>query len=363
MKRMKRITGAALAVILTGCVLLTGCNKTDEPVSTKRYDYDLNEYVKIGEYKGVEVLPYEYSVTDEVVQEQIGLALSNYAKYEEKTGAVENGDQVNIDFTGYMDGEAFEGGSATSQALTVGSGRFIPGFEEGLIGAKKGDTVVLDIAFPDPYSLNPDFAGKPVRFEVKINAVYNQILPEYTDTFVQEYYGYPTVAEFETALRDSIQQQYDSNAWYYVLDQVWTKILDTTEILSYPEKEYNEIYNNYLNPYTTAASNANMTMEQFLQLSDGSTEAELYAEIEEMTKTAVKEELIGNYIIRQENIALSDAEYAAEALEFAAGYGFASVQELLDYNEATDEDLRQTLEFQRLFDFLVENAVVKSAEQ
>jgi len=364
MKQMRRIFSAALAVTVAACVLLSGCGKKEEDtVSYKQYDYDLSEYVKLGEYKGVSVKAYGYSVTDEVVQEQIKMALSNYAKLEEKTDAIANGDQVNIDFTGYMDGEVFEGGSATGHSLTIGTGSFIAGFEEGLIGAKKGETVVLDIAFPDPYTLNPDLSGKPVRFDVKINAVYKQILPEYTDTFVQEYYGYATVAEFEVALRDSIQEQLDSNAWYYTLDQVWTHILETTEILSYPEKEYNEVYNSYLEPYTTAAKNANMTLSQFLELSEGTTEAELYAEVEEIAKSVVKEELIGNYILRQEKLVLEGAAYEEEAQKFATERGFDSVKELLEYNEATDDDLRQTLEFQRLFDFLVDNAVVESDNQ
>ena len=244
--------------------------------------------------------------------------------------------------------------------MSIGSGSFIPGFEEGLIGAKEGDTVTLDIAFPDPYTVNPDFAGKPVRFEVKINSVYKQILPEYTDAFVQEYYGYATTAEFETALRASIQEQYDSNKWYYILDQVWKQVMETTEVISYPEKEYSEIYNNSLEPYTTAAANANMTLDQFLELSEDMTESEFYAELDAMVKDAVKEELAGHHICRLENITLSDAEYNELSAAFAAERGFDTVEELLEYNGASEEDLRQTLAFQKLFEFLVDNAVVKS---
>lgn len=360
MKQMSKIFSAALAVVLAAGALLTGCSKKDEPASAKRYDYDLTQYVTLGQYKSVEVEPFPYEITEEVVQEQIQMALSNYAQVEKKIDAIEKGDQVNIDFTGYMDGEKFEGGSAASYPLSIGSGSFIPGFEEGLIGAKEGDTVTLDIAFPDPYTVNPDFAGKPVRFEVKINSVYKQILPEYTDAFVQEYYGYATTAEFETALRASIQEQYDSNKWYYILDQVWKQVLETTEVISYPEKEYNEIYNSYLEPYTTAAANANMTLDQFLELSEDMTESEFYAELDAMVKDAVKEELAGHHICRLENITLSDAEYNELSAAFAAERGFDTVEELLEYNGASEEDLRQTLAFQKLFEFLVDNAVVKS---
>lgn len=361
MKKVSRIFSAVLAVTLAAATLMTGCKKNEETPSAKRYDYDLTQYITLGQYKGVEVEPFAYEITEEVVQQQIQLALTNYAQVEKKTGAVESGDQVNIDFTGYMDGKAFEGGSATAYTLSVGSGSFIPGFEEGLIGAKEGDTVTLDIAFPTPYSVNPDLAGKPVRFEVKINSVYGQTLPEYTDTFVKEYYGYATTAEFEAALRASIQEQYDSNKWYYILDQVWKQVMETTEVISYPEKEYNEIYNTYLEPYTTAAANANMTLAQFLELSEDMTESEFYAELEAMVKDAVKEELAGHQICRLENITLSDAEYEELAAAFAAERGFDTVEALLEYNQASAEDLRQTLAFQKLFDFLVDNAVVKTA--
>ena len=99
--------------------------------------------------------------------------------------AVETGDTVNIDYTGYIDGEVFDGGSATGAPLTIGSKRFIEGFEDGLIGAEIGESVTLNLNFPDPYDPNPDLSGVPVVFEVKVNSIGKQIVPELTEDFVK----------------------------------------------------------------------------------------------------------------------------------------------------------------------------------
>ncbi|MDE7257698.1 MAG: FKBP-type peptidyl-prolyl cis-trans isomerase, partial [Lachnospiraceae bacterium] len=112
--------------------------------------------------------------------------LPNYTTTEEVTGrAVENGDTANIDFVGYIDGEAFDGGTGTGYDLTIGAHQFIDGFEDGLIGVNIGETVSLNLKFPDPYERNPDLAGVPVIFEVTVNSISKQVTPELNDEFVQ----------------------------------------------------------------------------------------------------------------------------------------------------------------------------------
>ena len=362
MKQATRIISAALAVILMASVLLCGCGKKETIVAPNRYvDYDLTKYVKLGQYKGVEVESYPYELTDESVQQQIQMALSNYAEQKEKNDAIESGDQVVIDFTGYMDGEAFEGGSSKDYTLGVGSGSFIPGFEEGLVGAKAGDTVTLDLNFPDPYTVNPDLAGKPVRFEVTVKKVYTHILPEYTDAFVMQYYGYATVAEFEAALRESMEEEYEYYKEYYCLSQVWQYVTENSEILSYPETEYNTLYDQYVTTYTEAAKNASMSFSEFLAASEGMTESDFYAAVDEAVKAELREELILYCIAQAEDISVNQEEYDAAVQAYMDDLGYNSREEFFSYYG--EEKVIQNTLSDIVFDLLLENAVIKNGVQ
>ena len=141
--KKKTIAGLLCGVAL---LVLASCGS-----SMSYEDYDLNEYLKVGEYKGLTVAPYSISVTDDEVQEQIQSNLKAAAKDTklDKNTAIADGDTVNIDYTGKVDGKKFDGGTAEKQDLTIGSGSFIDGFESGLIGHKKGETVTLNLTFPE----------------------------------------------------------------------------------------------------------------------------------------------------------------------------------------------------------------------
>ena len=195
---MKKILAGALALMTAAPLLLAGCADKKNAVTYDEYNYDLSEYVKLDKYKGIEIEDYTYEITDEDIQNQVLMARSNYATATETSNPAALTDQLNIDYDGYMDGETFSGGSDTDCDMTLGAGQFIDGFEAGLIGAKTGDTVTLELSFPDPYTSDPSLSGKPVQFVVTVNHVYEQELPEYTDYFVKQYYGYDTTALFET---------------------------------------------------------------------------------------------------------------------------------------------------------------------
>ena len=169
---------------------------------TKTYDVK----VTLGQYKGIEV-DYEYEpITDEDVEEQIEAFLEDCSEETEVTDRpAQLGDIVLIDYTGYMNGELFDGGADTDFELELGSGRFIAGFEEGLVGANTGDTVNLDIAFPDPYPNNEELSGKPVTFVVTVNAIYALETPELTDEFIAENTEYSTVAEYRNSIREELE--------------------------------------------------------------------------------------------------------------------------------------------------------------
>ena len=178
---------AAVAVAASGCGKKTETESTAaESAAAETEEYVAESSVKLGEYKGIAVTVTEASVTDEEVENQIQQVLNSKAEYREVDRAAQTGDQVNIDYKGLLDGEAFEGGTAEGYDLTLGSGSFIDGFEDGLVGAVKGDQKDLNLTFPDPYPNNPDLAGKEVVFEVTVNAVKERSIPELTDEFVKK---------------------------------------------------------------------------------------------------------------------------------------------------------------------------------
>jgi trigger factor len=362
MKHVVRVICLMLAVVMTAGALLCGCEKKVNFVAPNRYvDYDLTTYVKLGQYVGVEMESYPYELTDESVQQQIQVALSNYAEQKEKTDAIQLGDQAVIDFTGFMDGETFAGGAAQDYTLGVGSGSFIPGFEEGLVGAKTGDTVTLDLNFPDPYTVNPDLAGKPVRFEVTIKKVFTHTLPEYTDAFVMQYYGYATIAEFEAALRESMEKEYEYYKEYHALSQVWESILENSEIISYPETEYNTLYNQYVTTYTEAAKNASMSFDEFLAEAEGMTESDFYAAVDEAVKNELREELILYCIAQVEDITLTQEEYDVAVQTYMDNLEYTSREEF--FSHYGEEKVIQNAFSEKVFDFLLNGAVTKNTAQ
>ena len=368
MEQHKRVLAGLLALLLCAPLMLWGCDKdnplNDDPAlddtekSDIPYDYDLSEYIKLDSYKGIEVEKYPYDLTKEDMETQILLARSNYATVAEKTGAVANGDQVNIDYTGYMDGETFAGGSDTNFDLTIGSGSFIEGFEAGLIGYKAGDTVTLDLHFPSPYVNAPELSGKAVQFVVKINKVFEQALPVYDDAFVKEHYGFDTVEAFEEALFAAMTVQYENSKFSYFTQKVWSALLEKTEFIKVPEVEYLAMYEDYVNYYTALATNEGTTLNEYVQTQFGLAVADFYSEVEQLVQVTMQQELILYYIARLENITLTDEEYEEGALEYAEYYGLSSIEELEQYYET--KNIKQSLLFDKVYEFLVANAVEKS---
>ncbi len=357
----RRILTGVLAGVMTAALLLTGCEKQPEIASDGWYDYDLSQYVTVPEYRGVEVNAFIPTDIEAALQQQVLLARSNFSAMAEKQDAIVNGDQVNLDYVGYMDGVQFEGGTAAGVDLTIGSGMFIDGFEAGLVGAKTGDTVTLDISFPDPYLSNMDYSGKPAQFVVTINAVYAQALPEYTDAFVKEHYGHETVASFEQEIRDSLTAQNERNRRVYVAEEVWEYLMENAEVSSYPEAEYDTLYQQMLSYYTSLADQESTTLNEYMANTYGLTVEEFYNNLESTVKESMKQEMILYSIARTENISVSDEDYETRGAEYAAYYGLSSLKELEEYYEP--DYIRDSILFDMVDAFLVEHAVeISSAE-
>jgi len=347
-------TGKFLAAVLAAAALVCGCAKEEYDV----LNYDLSKYITLGTYKGIAVNDMKIpEITDDDLKQHIEMARSNYATVAEKKGPAVLNDQLIIDFFGTMDGKSFEGGSADDFEITLGSGTFIAGFEEGLVGAAAGDTVTLDLTFPNPYSVAPELAGKPVQFKVAVKHVYEVILPAYTDEFVKQYYKYDTTALFEEALRASLLESYENQRMMNIMSQAWAVVTEEAKIHEYPKDEYDTLYANYIGYYTQLAEEKGMSLNEYAQESMGKSVKDFEVWIRLQVEESLKKQLIINAIARAENIKISNEEYREIGGQYAKKYGLSSVGELEMH--MTPAEIRQSILHDKVMEFLAEQADIK----
>lgn len=323
-----------------------------------------SDYVTIGEYKGIEVEVPSVEVTEEEIEEKVQSLLSYYAKINEITeGTVADGQTVNIDYTGYINDVQFDGGTATGASLTIGSNSFIDGFEAGLIGVNVGETVTLNLKFPDPYLNNPDYAGKDVVFKVKVNSIQEIVKPELNDEFIATNTTYTTVDEYKASVKENLKTTKEEELKSDKLNDVWTKIIDNCEVVAYPEdlvNQYKEEMNDY---YTQIATNYfSSTLEDYV-VANGSSMEEFNTTIDEYGKSSAISELVAIAIAEKENIEVSDdelKEYVDSLLEEGSVSGFETAEEIIDYYG--ESYLKLSLKFQKVLEYVEEQAVEVTAK-
>lgn len=357
MKRWK-IAGICLAVAVaaaaSGCGKKTGTETTAaESTAAETEEYVAESSVKLGEYKGIAVTVTEASVMDEEVENQIQQVLNSKAEYREVDRAAQMGDQVNIDYKGLLDGEAFEGGTAEGYDLTLGSGSFIDGFEDGLVGAVKGDQKDLNLTFPDPYPNNPDLAGKAVVFEVTVNAVKERSVPELTDEFVASVSPDDgTVEKYRESTRENLLEQKQLSIDNQRDTDILNAVVDNSEVVC-STASIDEAYDTQLKAYTNMLSSYGVDLATYAGMI-GSDEDSFKQEIRQEAKEMAKQSLVLNEIAKQENITIDDSD--KEAL--AKRYGYESLETMLQNDNIDQKMVDDTALMQKTLDFLVKNAKI-----
>jgi trigger factor len=261
---MRKGKAGVLAAVFAAAALLTACGNKEYLKDIKAADY-----VTLGEYTGIEASAKEPVVEDGMVDLYIEMYIKPaYTTTEEVTDrAVETGDTVNIDYTGYIDGEVFDGGSATGASLTIGSKRFIAGFEDGLIGAEIGENVTLNLNFPDPYDPNPDLSGVPVVFEVKVNSIGKQIVPELTEDFVKSLNieGVGTEKELRDYLYDNFYQSAVQTYENEIESTLTTAVMANCTFKKAPKKMEERFAKNIEDGMSAQAAVQQMTLVQYMK--------------------------------------------------------------------------------------------------
>ena len=314
-------SGVVVAIVAVIAIILVFVNNKQ----SKEYNYDLSKYVKVGNYKGLEYTSQKASVTDEEVDVEIQRRLQKAAKTENsKTGKVENGDTINISFVGKIDGKEFEGGSSESTDITVGTTQMIDGFVEGLIGKNVGESVTLNLKFPDDYG-KTDLQGKAVEFKVTINSKKKISVPKLNASFVKKNSKYKTVKEYKEGVKKELLNQKQKSIDSTVKQELWSRIINKSKAKKYPEKELNEAMsqaNKLEESYKAQAQNYGMEWETYLKTVMRTDKKGFEKLKQEYAKNIVFNRMVMYSIARSENISLSNREYKKEILKILEDNGY-----------------------------------------
>ena len=315
---------------------------------------DVEKCVTLGDYKGVTVEKTIQSVTDEDVQNEIDNALANYPV--EVDQAAKEGDTVNIDYVGKIDGEEFDGGSDQGADLKLGSGKFIDGFEDGLIGARKGETRTLNLTFPEDYT--QDLAGKAVEFTVSVNAV-KEPLSEPTDQWVADNIeGYDNIADYKAGIRSEQEESNEQTAENQVRYAAWTQVIDNCTINEYPETLVEVGKKLYEQQVETYAKYAGMELDAYIE-SSGLTQEEYQSNMEEYGKNVAAQALVCQAICDKEGFAIGDDDYQKALQDMLTEYGCTEDELIQTYGQ---DNVEQSIMLNRVSNLILENANVTEVQ-
>ena len=313
--------------------------------------------VTLGQYKGIEVEKADTTATDEEVAAEIDKereANSRTITVEDR--AVQDGDMTVIDFEGFVDGEAFEGGNGTDYPLTIGSGAFIPGFEEKLVGAEIGKEVEVDVTFPEEYHAK-ELAGKPAVFKCTVKEIKVKELPELDDDFAQDVSDFDTLEEYKADVRKKVEEKKAADAKAKKEDAVIEKIIEgaTMEI---PDAMVETQAERMVDEFAQRLQMQGLTMEQYLQFTGGNVQA-LVEQSKPQALKRIQSRLVLEAVVAAENLTASDEELDAELGRMAEQYKM-EVEKLKEM--FTEEDLksvREDLAIQKAVELVTDAAVEK----
>ncbi|WP_138415465.1 trigger factor [Aquibacillus sediminis] len=313
--------------------------------------------VTLGDYKGLEVEEIDTEVTDEDVDHELKHQQEHQAELVVKEeGTVENGDTVTIDFEGFVDGEAFEGGQADNHQLEIGSGSFIPGFEEQLVGKSAGEETEVEVTFPEEYHAE-NLAGKNATFKVKIHEVKAKELPELDDEFAKDVdEEVETLDELKKKTRERLEEQKAQDADTQKRESLIEQASENAEV-DIPEAMVNNELDRMLREFEQRLQMQGMTMDMYYQFS-GQDEDALKEQMKEDAGKRVKTNLVLEAIGQAENVEVSDEDVTKELESMASMYQ-TDVDQLTQMLGGNTDAIKEDLKFKKAIDLLVEHSKTK----
>ncbi|MEB8126790.1 trigger factor [Staphylococcus casei] len=309
--------------------------------------------VELGDYKGVEIEKQEVELTEEEVQESIDHQLGHLAEMVvREDGAVEDGDTVNIDFDGYVDGEQFEGGQAEGYDLEIGSGSFIPGFEEQLVGVKTGEEKDVTVTFPEEYHAE-ELAGKEATFKTKVNEIKYKDVPELTDEIANELDAEAnTVDEYKENVRKRLAEQKETDAENAQKEEAINKAANNASI-EIPEAMINTELDRMVQEFGQRMQQQGLNLETYFQIS-GQDESQLREQMKDDAEERVKTNLTLTAIADAEAVEVTDADIDAELEKMSEQFNMSAedIKQTLGNTDIIKNDVR----IQKVIDLLVKEA-------
>ena len=310
--------------------------------------------VSLGKYKGVEVDKQEVTVFDEEVDAEIRKEQEKNASKNEITDRpVKDGDDIVLDFEGFCDGVAFEGGKGTDYPLTIGSGSFIPGFEEQLVGANIGEEMEVNVTFPENYQ-SDDLAGKDAMFKCTVKKITEKILPELDDEFADDVSEFSTLAEYKDDVRKNILERKQRSAQTAKENQAVEKVIADAHV-EIPEAMLRTQQEQMTSEFEQQVMSQGMNFDDYLKYAQ-TTREQMVENMKEEVERRIKYRLVMEQVAREENIVATDEDFEAELQKMADAYRM-DVETIKKYFVDRKEGMMEDLAVQKAITFVADNAV------
>lgn len=313
--------------------------------------------VELGQYKGVEVTKADTEATDADVEEELKRVQEQNSRTVAVTDrAVKDGDNTVIDFEGFVDGVAFEGGKGTDYPLTIGSHSFIDTFEDQIIGMNIGDEKEINVTFPEEYHAE-ELKGKPAMFKVKVKEIKEKVLPELDDDFAQDVSDFDTLAEYKEDLKKNITVRKENEAKAKKEDEAITKIIETSK-MDIPEAMINTQVNRMLEDFAQRLQSQGLSVEQYFQYT-GMTADKIMEEMKPEAVKRIQSRLVLEAVVKAENIETSEEDFEAELKKMAETYKMEldQIKEFMgDYEK---KQIKEDLAIQKAIEVITGSVVEK----
>lgn len=313
--------------------------------------------VKLGDYKGIEVEKIEYNVTDEDVQKDLEAAQKKNARLiTVEDRGIENGDIAVIDFEGFVDDVPFDGGKGEDYELEIGSGTFIPGFEDQLVGAKTDDLVDVKVTFPEEYHAE-NLKGKDAVFKVKVNEIKVRELPELDDDFASEVSEFDTLDEYKADVKKKLEEASENKAKAETENAIINKVVENAEF-EIPEAMKEAQIDRLINDFAQRLQYQGINLDMYLQYT-GMTMEQLRAQFDQQAIDRLNTSLVLEAVMNAEGIETGPEELELELVDMSKKYNMEidKLKELI--SEPEMENLKKDLAIQKTIKMIVDNAVVK----
>ena len=311
--------------------------------------------VTLGKYKGIQINKIEYNVSDEDIEHELGHMVEKNARLVSvEDRPVESGDITVIDFEGFVDGVAFEGGKAENHELTIGSNTFIPGFEDQIIGMKLEEEKEINVKFPEEY-FSANLAGKDAMFKVKLHEIKKKEMPEINDELAKDISEFDTIEELKNSIKEKQEEQNKSRAKYETEDAIIKAVCEEAKV-EIPAGMIEMEIDHMAQDIETRLRYQGMNLEQYLQMMNKTME-DFRNENKEQAESSIKSRLVLEAVAKEAAIEVTDEEISSKIKEMAENYG--KKEEDVKDNPELVKYVTDNLKVEKTINFLVENAKIK----